>query len=73
MTCPTWYHTNSAGWCECHCGARLENSVMCKPDKKIPCKKLACCFGRVSINCPNLAGRVSINCPKFGTLYGVLF
>ena len=33
MTCPTWYHINSAGQCEC--GVRLENSVMCKPKKKV--------------------------------------
>ena len=33
MTCPTWYHTNSAGWCEC--GARLRDQVMCKPKKKV--------------------------------------
>ena len=33
MTCPTWYHTNSAGRCEC--GARLRDKVICKPNKKV--------------------------------------
>ena len=33
MTCPTWYHTNSAGRCEC--GVRLGNQVICKPNKKV--------------------------------------
>ena len=33
MTCPTWYHTNSAGKCEC--GARLRDQVICKPNKKV--------------------------------------
>ena len=33
MTCPTWYHTNSAGQCEC--GVRLESKVICKPNKKV--------------------------------------
>ena len=33
MTCPTWYHTNSAGRCEC--GVRLRNKVICKPNKKV--------------------------------------
>ena len=33
MTCPTWYHTNSAGQCEC--GVHLKNQVICKPKKKV--------------------------------------
>ena len=33
MTCPTWYHTNSAG--QCKCGVHLRNKVICKPNKKV--------------------------------------
>ena len=33
ITCPMWYHTNSADQCEC--GLCLGNSVMCKPKKKV--------------------------------------
>ena len=33
MTCPTWYHTNSAG--QCGCGVHLRNKVICKPNKKV--------------------------------------
>ena len=35
MTCSTstWYHTNSAGQCEC--GVRLGDKVICKPNKKV--------------------------------------
>ena len=33
MICPTWYHTNSAGQCEC--GVRLRDKVICKPNKTV--------------------------------------
>ena len=40
MTCPTWYHTNSAGRCEC--GVHLGNQVICKPNKKVATSTWLC-------------------------------
>ena len=40
MTCPTWYHTNSAGRCEC--GVHLRNKVICKPNKKVALNAWLC-------------------------------
>ena len=40
MTCPTWYHTNSAG--QCKCGVRLRDKVICKPNKKVATSTWLC-------------------------------